>query len=115
MRIYMILLGLFGCVAVILAATGIYGVMACSVTERTREIGIRMALGARSADVLNMIFKQAGCVIGAGVAIGIIGAIAITGVIRSALYGVTATDPLTYGGVSLLLVLIALIACAIPT
>jgi putative ABC transport system permease protein len=74
-----------------------------------------MALGARSSDVLKMIFSQAGRVIGAGVAIGLSGAVALTGLIKSALYGITATDPATYAGVSLLLVLVALIACAIPT
>jgi putative ABC transport system permease protein len=115
MRIYVLLLGLFGIVAGILAATGIYGVMAYSVAERTREIGIRMALGARSADVLKMIISQAGRVIGVGVALGLAGAVALTGLMKSALYGITATDPATYAGVSLLLVLIALIACAIPT
>jgi putative ABC transport system permease protein len=115
LRIYMLLLGIFGTVAVILAATGIYGVMTCAVAERTREIGIRIALGASSTDVLKMVFSQVGRIIGVGLAIGLAGAIALTGLIKSALYGVTATDPATYAGVSLLLVLIALIACAIPT
>jgi len=115
MRIYMLLLGIFGAAAVILAATGIYGVMAYSVAERTRDIGIRMALGARSSDVLKMIFSQVGRLIGVGMAIGVAGAVALTGLIKSALYGITATDPVTYAGVSLLLVLVALIACAIPT
>jgi len=115
MRIYVLLLGLFGIVAGILAATGIYGVMAYSVAERTREIGIRMALGARSADVLKMIIGQAGRVIGVGVALGLAGAVALTDLMKSTLYGITATDPATYAGVSLLLVLIAFIACAIPT
>jgi putative ABC transport system permease protein len=90
-------------------------VMAYSVAERTREIGIRVALGASSADVLKMVFVQAGRVVGLGLAIGIAGATALTGLIKSALYGVTATDPATYAAVSLLLILIALIACAIPT
>jgi putative ABC transport system permease protein len=115
MRIYMLCLGIFGTVAAILAATGIYGVMTYSVAERTREIGVRMALGAGSFDVLKMIFSQVGRLIGAGVAIGLAGAMALTGLMKSALYGVTATDPATYVGVSLLLILIALIACAIPT
>jgi len=115
MRIYMLLLGIFGAAAVILAATGIYGVMAYSVAERTRDIGIRMALGARSSDVLKMIFSQVGRLIGVGMAIGVAGAVALTDLIKSALYGITATDPVTYAGVSLLLVLVALIACAIPT
>jgi putative ABC transport system permease protein len=115
MRIYILCLGIFGTVAAVLAATGIYGVMAYSVAERTREIGIRVALGASSADVLKMVFVQAGRVVGLGLAIGIAGATALTGLIKSALYGVTATDPATYAAVSLLLILIALIACAIPT
>jgi len=115
MRVYMVLLGVFGAFAVILAATGIYGVMACSVAERTREIGIRMALGASPSGVLKMVFSQVGQVVGAGVVIGLAGALALTGLIQSALYGVTATDPATYAGVSLLLIFIALIACAIPT
>jgi len=74
-----------------------------------------MALGARSSDVLKMIFSQVGRLIGVGMAIGVAGAVALTGLIKSALYGITATDPVTYAGVSLLLVLVALIACAIPT
>ncbi|MBZ5634502.1 MAG: ABC transporter permease [Acidobacteriia bacterium] len=115
MRIYMLLLGLFGIVSVILAATGIYGVMAYSVAERTREIGIRMALGAGSANVLGMILRQAGVMIAAGVAIGTAGAVSLTGLMQSALYGITPTDPGTYGAVCVLLVLIALLACAIPT
>jgi len=115
MGIYMLCLGIFGTVAAVLAATGIYGVMTYSVAERTREIGVRMALGAGSFDVLKMVFSQVSRVIGAGLAIGLAGAMALTGLIKSSLYGVTATDPATYLGVSLLLVLIALIACAIPT
>ncbi len=115
MRIYTLLLGIFGVVAVILAATGIYGVMAFSVAERTREIGIRMALGARPLDVLEMIFRQAGGVIAIGVILGIAGAVGLAGLVNSSLYGVTATDPATYAGVAILLVLVALIACAVPT
>ncbi len=115
MRIYMLLLGTFGMVAAILAATGIYGVMAFSVAERTREIGIRMALGARPLDVLEMVFRQAGGVIAAGVVLGIAGAVGLTSLIHSTLYGVTATDPATYTGVCIFLVLIALVACVIPT
>jgi putative ABC transport system permease protein len=115
MRIYMLLLGLFGIVSVILAATGIYGVMAYSVAERTREIGIRMALGAGSANVLGMILRQAGVMIAAGIAIGTAGAVSLTGLMQSALYGITPTDPGTYGAVCVLLVLIALLASAIPT
>jgi putative ABC transport system permease protein len=85
------------------------------VAERTREIGIRTALGAGSVEVWKLIFSQVGPLIGIGIAVGLVGAIALTGLIKSALYGVTATDPVTYAGVTMVLILIALIACAIPT
>jgi putative ABC transport system permease protein len=114
MRIYMLCLVIFGTVAAILAATGIYGVMTYSVAERTREIGVRMALGAGSGDVLKVIFSQVSRLIAAGVVFGLAGAVLLTGVIKSVLYGVTATDPATYAGVSILLIVIALIASAIP-
>jgi putative ABC transport system permease protein len=114
LRLYMLLLGAFGAVAAILAATGIYGVMAYAVAERTREIGIRMALGARATDVLLMVSRQAAAVIGAGTLLGLAGALALTRVIQSALFGVTATDPATYAAGALLLVLIAAAASVIP-
>jgi putative ABC transport system permease protein len=114
LRLYMLLLGVFGAVAAILAATGIYGVMAYAVAERTREIGIRMALGARASDVLLMVSRQAAAVIGSGTVLGLAGALALTRVIRSALVGVTATDPATYAAGSLLLVVIAAAASFLP-
>jgi putative ABC transport system permease protein len=115
LRLYILLLGIFGVIAAVLAAIGIYGVMAYSVAERTREIGIRMALGAGSGDVVRMVLGHALVIIGIGVTLGLAGSFALTRVIKSALYGVTATDPTTYVGISALLLLVAIIACLIPT
>jgi putative ABC transport system permease protein len=115
LRLYMFLLGVFGAVAAVLAATGIYGVMAYSVAERTREIGIRMALGARAQDVLRMVLRQATWMIGIGLLVGLASALAATRVIRSVLVEVTATDPVTFAAVTALLVSIAAVACLVPT
>jgi putative ABC transport system permease protein len=115
LRLYMLLLGIFGGVAAMLAATGIYGVMAYSVAERTREIGIRMALGARARDVLVMVLQQATWIVGVGLVLGLVGALAVTRLIRSTLFDVTPTDPPTFVVVSLTLLLIAAIASLIPT
>jgi putative ABC transport system permease protein len=109
-----ILTGFFGIVALLLATAGVFGVMAYSVSRRTREIGVRVALGARSSDVLRMILSQGLRTIFIGVAIGIAGSLALTRTAESLLFGVTATDPLTFGGVILLLVGAALLACYIP-
>src|SRR6266446_3493867 len=115
LRLYILLLGIFGGIAATLAAIGIYGVMAYSVAERTREIGIRMALGAGFRDVLKMVMRHALLMLGIGLTIGLAGSFAVTRLIKSGLYGVTATDPLTYVGISLLLIVVALTASFIPT
>jgi predicted permease len=113
-RFSFILIGFFGIVALLLATAGVFGVMAYSVSRRTREIGVRVALGARSGDVLRMILSEGLWTIFIGVAIGIAGSLALTRTVESLLFGVTATDPLTFGGVTLLLVAAALLACFVP-
>jgi putative ABC transport system permease protein len=113
-RFNVILIGFFGITALILATIGVFGVMAYSVSRRTREIGVRVALGAASGEVLRMILGQGLRTIFVGVAIGIAGSLALTRTVESLLFGVTATDPLTFGAVTLLLVVAALLACFIP-
>lgn len=113
-RFNAILIGCFGILALLLAAVGIFGVIAYSVSRRTREIGVRVALGARSWDVLTMILTQGLRTILIGIAIGVAGSLAITRLLRSMLFGVTATDPLTFAAVILLLSGTALLACYIP-
>ena len=113
-RFNVILIGFFGIVALLLATTGVFGVMAYSVSRRTREIGVRVALGAGSGDVLRMILGQGLRTIFIGVAIGIAGSLALTRTAESLLFGVTPTDPLTFSGVTLLLVGAALLACFVP-
>jgi predicted permease len=113
-RFNVILIGFFGITALLLATAGVFGVMAYSVSRRTREIGVRIALGASSGDVLRMVLGQGLRTIFIGVAIGIAGSLALTRTVESLLFGVTATDPLTFGGVTLLLVGAALLACFIP-
>jgi predicted permease len=113
-RFNVILIGFFGITALLLATAGVFGVMAYSVSRRTREIGVRIALGAGSGDALRMILGQGLRTISIGVAIGIAGSLALTRTVESQLFGVTATDPLTFGSVTLLLAGTALLACYIP-
>jgi ABC-type antimicrobial peptide transport system, permease component len=109
-----ILIGFFGITALLLATAGVFGVMAYSVSRRTREFGVRVALGATSADVLRMVLGQGIRTILIGVAIGIVGSLALTRAVSSQLFGVTATDPVTFAGVTLLLIAVAVLACYIP-
>lgn len=113
-RVYALLLGIFAGLALILAAIGIYGVISYSVTQRTHEIGIRMALGAQARDVLALIVKQGMALALVGIFLGLIVSLALTRVLASQLYGVSSTDPVTYTAISLLLMVVALIACYIP-
>jgi putative ABC transport system permease protein len=113
-RFNLILIGFFGIVALLLATAGVFGVMAYSVSRRTREIGVRVALGAGSRDVVRMVLGQALRTILIGVAIGLAGSLALTRTLESLLFGVAATDPLTFAGVIVLLVAAALLACYVP-
>jgi putative ABC transport system permease protein len=113
-RFNVILIGFFGITALLLATAGVFGVMAYSVSRRTREIGVRVALGAAPSGILRMILGQGLRTIFIGVAIGIAASLALTRTVQSLLFGVTATDPVTFGGVTLLLVGAALLACYIP-
>jgi ABC-type antimicrobial peptide transport system permease subunit len=108
------LIGFFGVTALLLATAGVFGVMAYSVSRRTREFGVRVALGATSGDVLRMVLGQGMGAILVGVAIGIVGSLALTRMVSSLLFGVSPTDPVTFVGLTLLLASVALAACYIP-
>jgi putative ABC transport system permease protein len=113
-RFNLILLGLFGGIALLLSAAGIYGVTAYAVTQRTHEFGIRMALGAQVGDVLKMILGQGMRLIGVGIVIGLLAAFALTRLLKSLLFAVSVTDPLTFVAITLVLMFVALLACYIP-
>jgi predicted permease len=113
-RFNVILIAFFGVTALLLATAGVFGVMAYSVTRRTREIGVRVALGAGARDILGMVLGQGLRTTLVGIAIGLGGAFALTRTVQSLLFGVTATDPITFAAVIALLTAAALLACYIP-
>jgi predicted permease len=113
-RFTMLLLGIFAVVALVLAAVGIYGLIAYSVTQRTQELGIRIALGAQRRDVLRLVLVQGTRLTLLGVAIGVLAALTLSRLLGALLFGVSATDPLTFAGVAGLLAVVALLACFIP-
>jgi putative ABC transport system permease protein len=113
-RFNMLLLGVFAAVAMLLAAIGIYGVMSYAVTQRTREIGLRIALGARPRDVIGMVVGRGMLLTSIGAAAGVALSLALTRLMSGMLFGVGAKDPLTFACVSLLLAGVALMACYVP-
>jgi putative ABC transport system permease protein len=113
-RFSMLLFGIFAGLALVLAVVGLYGVMSYAVAQRTHEIGLRMALGAQAGDVLKMVVGQGMILVAVGLGIGLLGALALTRLMSSLLYGVSASDPLTYAGIALLLGAVALLASYIP-
>jgi putative ABC transport system permease protein len=113
-RITLILLGMFGALALVLGGIGIYGVLAYSVAQRTHEIGIRMALGARGGDVVHMILAQGAKIAGAGVVIGVAASFGLTRLMTKLLFSVSPADPATFAAVAIVLVLVALLASYIP-
>jgi predicted permease len=113
-RLLTVLLGLFGIMGLVLGALGIYGVLAYLVNQRTREIGVRLALGARPSDVLWMVVSRGLWLAGLGVAVGLVAALVLTRLMQGVLYGVTPTDPLTFVGVSAVLLGVAAFASWLP-
>jgi putative ABC transport system permease protein len=113
-RLTMLIAGLFAALALLLATVGLYGVLSYSVTQRNREFGIRMALGAAKADILHLVVGQGFKLVLAGMVVGLAGALALTRILASLLFGVRPTDPILFGAVALLLVGVSLLACYIP-
>ena len=113
-RLSMVLMGLFGALALVLSAVGIYGLLSFAVTQRTQEMGIRLALGAQVSDVLALVLKQGMVLVLAGEVLGLAGAFALTRLISSLLFGVRPTDAMTFIAVGAVLALVALLACYFP-
>ena len=113
-RVWGLLFGIFSGIALLLATAGIYGVMAYFVTQRTREIGVRVALGAQWSDVLKLILKSGMLLVTIGLTIGLAGALALTRLMSTLLFEVSPTDPITFGGVALCVIVATLLACYIP-
>jgi putative ABC transport system permease protein len=114
MRFNLILIGIFGAIALTLAAVGLYGVMAYSVTQRSHELGIRIAVGASPRDILRLVVGQGIRMTLLGAAIGLVVSLAVTRALSSLLFGVSVTDPLTFVAVPVVLAFVAILACYLP-
>jgi ABC-type antimicrobial peptide transport system permease subunit len=113
-RTFMLLLAGVATIALVVATVGVYAITAQSVAQRTREIGVRMAIGAERRDVLRLVLGEELTVIAGGLIVGVLGALATTRLLRTSLYQVSPTDPLTFVGVSALLLFVAVLACCLP-
>lgn len=113
-RMIMVLSSIFGTVALVLAMVGLYGVMSYAVSRRTREIGIRMAVGAQQTDVVGLILKSGVLMIATGITLGLVASVGVAGLLANMLHGVSTTDPFTYATVTLVLIIVALAACYLP-
>jgi ABC-type antimicrobial peptide transport system permease subunit len=113
-RLALVLFAAFGIAALLLAVAGIYGVLAGGVAERTREIGVRSALGATPREIVGLVVGQGGRFAAVGIMLGLAGSLAVTRYLQSLLFNIAPNDPITLGGVALLLVLVTLAACMIP-
>ena len=113
-RLTAVLLGLFAALALVITAAGIAGVMALSVSQRTHELGVRMALGATSARVMAMVMRQGMTLVVAGLAVGVVGAFALTQLMSALLFSIEPTDPLTFLAVALVLIAVAAVSCFLP-
>jgi putative ABC transport system permease protein len=113
-RLFGYMFGIFGAAALFLAGVGVYGVLSFSVSQRTQEMGVRIALGAKRRDVLGLVVRQGLMLAAIGVALGLLGAFGVTRVIQSLLYNVSTTDPISFLGVSIFLTVIAVLASYLP-
>jgi ABC-type antimicrobial peptide transport system permease subunit len=114
-RLNLVLVSAFAVVALVLTAAGLYGVMSYLVTQRTREIGVRMALGATRGQVVGLVIRQAGKMMLVGIVCGVVGALLVTRSMTSLLFGISAANPLVYACVTVLLALVAMMAVAVPS
>ena len=113
-RLLAVLLTAFGGLAILLAGVGVYGVMSYSLSQRTRELGVRMALGAEARDVLGMVLRHGVGLASIGIGLGLVAAFGLSRFLGSMLYGISPTDPVTLAGISIFMLLVVLAACYIP-